>query len=45
MEFVGGFDSYSALLEDARAYEDVLDYMHGRAYAQQLAAGRAKAGW
>ena len=36
-EFVGGYASYLALLEDARAYDDVLLIMAGKA------AGEAKA--
>ena len=38
MQFVGGFDSYRALLEDARAYDDVILAMRGEAQAAQMMA-------
>jgi len=44
MQFVGGFDSFRALLEDARAYDDVILAMRGEAQAARLLsleAGRA----
>lgn len=33
MDRVGGFDAYTALCEDARAYEDVLLVLRGEADA------------
>lgn len=36
-EFVGGYASYLALLEDARAYDDVLLIMAGKAEGEAKA--------
>ena len=47
-EFVGGYQSYLALCEDARAYDDVLIIMaakhQGEAKAARIAQTRADAG-
>ena len=36
-EFVGGYTSYLALLDDARAYDDVLIIMAGKAEGEAKA--------
>lgn len=43
MKYAGGFESYRALLEDARAYDDVIVMMMGEADGERIRAQMAKA--
>ena len=43
MDRVGGYAGYKELLEDARAFADVLIVLEAEAEAQRIAALRAKA--
>jgi hypothetical protein len=43
MRYVGGYDAYLALREDARAYEEVLDVLAGEAEAERLQALESRA--
>ena len=36
MDRVGGFDSYQLLIEDARAYDDIVIELMGRAKAARI---------
>lgn len=42
MKYVGSLESYHALLDDARAYDDVLIAMEGEADAARIMALEAK---
>lgn len=44
MLYVGGYESYRLLLEDARAYDDVMIAMAGEADAQKIRKLRGEAG-
>lgn len=44
MDRVGGYESYLRLLEDARAYEDVLSALSGEADASRIRDMESRSG-